>query len=196
MVTPTASAQTFCGSKTVADLVATGTALKWYTVATNGTALASITAIASGTYYVSQTVSGNESDRTSVSVTVTPQPTQPAIVDPWDNYVFNSTTCSWDYNVMAPTVLTNFNSFTVASTTPNFIINAPNSNSTGAITYTSSNPNVATINGTIIHIVAPGTTIITATQASDGNYMSNSISASMLSTTFCGYWGYVLHFPN
>ena len=95
-----------------------------------------------------------------------------------------------------PTVLTNFNSFTVSSSTPDFIINAPNSNSTGAITYTSSNPNVATINGTIIHIVAPGTTIITATQASDGNYMSNSISASMLSTTFCGYWGYVLHFPN
>ena len=196
LAAPTASAQTFCGSKTVADLVATGTDLKWYDVAINGSALASTTAIASGTYYVSQTVSGNESDRTSVSVTVTPQPTQPTIVNPWDNYVFNSTTCTWDYNVMAPTVLTNFNSFTVSSSTPDFIINAPNSNSTGAITYTSSNPNVATINGTIIHIVAPGTTIITATQASDGNYMSNSISASMLSTTFCGYWGYVLHFPN
>ena len=75
MVTPTASAQTFCGSKTVADLVATGTALKWYDVAINGSALASTTAIASGTYYVSQTVSGNESERTSVEVTVTPSTT-------------------------------------------------------------------------------------------------------------------------
>jgi Ig-like domain CHU_C associated len=70
-ITPTASAQTFLGSKTVADLVATGTDLKWYDVATNGTALASTTAIATGTYYVSQTLNSCESDRTSVSVTVT-----------------------------------------------------------------------------------------------------------------------------
>ena len=69
---PTASAQTFHGSKTVADLVATGTALKWYDVATNGTALASTTVIATGTYYVSQTLNSCESDRTPLSVTVTP----------------------------------------------------------------------------------------------------------------------------
>jgi hypothetical protein len=69
---PSASVQTFVGNKTVADLVATGTDLKWYDVATNGTALASTTAIATGTYYVSQTLNSCESDRTSVSVTVTP----------------------------------------------------------------------------------------------------------------------------
>ena len=68
---PTASAQTFCGSKTVADLVATGSNLKWYDVATNGTALASTTPLATGTYYVSQTVSGSESERTTVLVTIT-----------------------------------------------------------------------------------------------------------------------------
>jgi hypothetical protein len=67
---PTASAQTFIGSKTVADLVATGTDLKWYDVATNGTALASTTAIATGTYYVSQTLNSCEGDRASVSITV------------------------------------------------------------------------------------------------------------------------------
>ena len=69
---PSAVAQTLCGSKTVADLVATGTALKWYNVATNGSALASTTAIASGTYYVTQTLNSCESDRTSVAVTVNP----------------------------------------------------------------------------------------------------------------------------
>ena len=67
---PTASAQTFCGSKTVADLVATGTDLRWYDVATNGTALASTTAITTGTYYVTQTLNSSESARTSVAVTM------------------------------------------------------------------------------------------------------------------------------
>ncbi|MCF6130751.1 T9SS type A sorting domain-containing protein [Flavobacterium wongokense] len=67
---PTASAQTFCNSGTVANLVATGTALKWYNVATGGTALASTTALSTGTYYVSQTVNSLESSRTAVSVTV------------------------------------------------------------------------------------------------------------------------------
>jgi hypothetical protein len=67
---PTAAAQTFCGSKTVADLVATGTDLKWYDVATNGTPLTSTTAIASGTYFVTQTLNSCESDRTSVAVTL------------------------------------------------------------------------------------------------------------------------------
>ena len=69
---PTASAQTFIGSKTIADLVASGTDLKWYDVATNGTALTSTTAITTGTYYVSQTLNSCESARTSVAVTVTP----------------------------------------------------------------------------------------------------------------------------
>ena len=52
----TASAQTFCNSGTVANLVATGTSLKWYTTSTGGTALVSTTALATGTYYVSQTL--------------------------------------------------------------------------------------------------------------------------------------------
>jgi len=68
---PTASAQSFCSSATVADLVATGTSLNWYNVATGGTALTSSTALAAGIYYVSQTVSGCESTRTAVTVTIT-----------------------------------------------------------------------------------------------------------------------------
>jgi uncharacterized delta-60 repeat protein len=71
---PTASAQNFCSSATVADLVATGTALQWYTTLNNGSALASTTALATGIYYASQTLSGIESDRTAVSVTVNPLP--------------------------------------------------------------------------------------------------------------------------
>src|SRR4030095_6440372 len=71
---PTAtSPQTFCSntSPTVANLTATGTALQWYNAATGGSPLPGTTALVSGTYYVSQTVSGCESGRTPVTVTIT-----------------------------------------------------------------------------------------------------------------------------
>ncbi|OYU83996.1 MAG: hypothetical protein CFE24_08620 [Flavobacterium sp. BFFFF2] len=68
---PSAEAQTFCGSKTVADLVATGSALKWYADNTTTTALASTTALATGTYFVSQTLNACESSRASIAVTLT-----------------------------------------------------------------------------------------------------------------------------
>ncbi len=60
---PTGSAsQTFCSGSTVANLTATGTNIKWYSASTGGTALASTSALVSGTtYYASQTVSGCES---------------------------------------------------------------------------------------------------------------------------------------
>ncbi len=78
---PTASAQAFCDAATVADLEATGIDLKWYDVATGGTALADNTDLSTGTYYVSQTVSGVESDRTSVAVTINPSPVASGVVD-------------------------------------------------------------------------------------------------------------------
>ena len=67
---PSAAAQTFCTAGTVADLTATGTAVQWYAAATGGSALAGTTALATGDYYVSQTISGCESSRTMVAVTV------------------------------------------------------------------------------------------------------------------------------
>ena len=71
---PTGSAaQSFCtiDNPTVANLTATGTAIKWYSAATGGTALVSTTALATGTYYASQTVGTCESAlRFAVAVTV------------------------------------------------------------------------------------------------------------------------------
>ena len=67
---PTASAQTFCGPVTVASLVASGTAIKWYSVATGGTALAASTTLSTGNYFVSQTLNGCEGSRLQVAVTV------------------------------------------------------------------------------------------------------------------------------
>jgi hypothetical protein len=68
---PTGSAtQTFCGSATLAQLVVTGTGIKWYANSTGGSALAANTQLVAGTtYYASQTVSGCESSaRLAVTV--------------------------------------------------------------------------------------------------------------------------------
>jgi trimeric autotransporter adhesin len=74
-VLPTAtSPQNFCNSATVANLIATGNLLKWYNVASGGVALTNTTALISGTYYVSQTTSGCETARRSVTVNVTKIP--------------------------------------------------------------------------------------------------------------------------
>ena len=70
---PTASAQSFCSasSPTIASLTATGSNIQWYDASLNGNLLASGTALSTGNYYASQSVSGCESaTRTSISVTV------------------------------------------------------------------------------------------------------------------------------
>ena len=56
----------------VANLVATGTGIKWYAAATGGLPLASTVQLSSGTYYVSQAIGDCESGRNAISVTVTP----------------------------------------------------------------------------------------------------------------------------
>ncbi len=68
-----AASQSFCSNAnpTVANLVATGTSIKWYDAATGGAELASSTALANGTqYFASQTASGCES-ATRLDVTAT-----------------------------------------------------------------------------------------------------------------------------
>lgn len=68
---PTALAQSFCGNKTVADLVVTsGENIKWYDAATAGNLLALTTTLASTTYFASQTINGCESPRASAAVTI------------------------------------------------------------------------------------------------------------------------------
>src|SRR5690625_1642664 len=67
---PTASNQEFCENASVGDLVATGQDLNWYDVPTGGTSLNSSEEITSGTYYVSQTINGCESERIPVEVEI------------------------------------------------------------------------------------------------------------------------------
>ena len=82
----------------------------------------------------------------------------------------------------APT-LTNFNIPAKFFGDAPFAITPPTSNSTGAFTYTSSNPAVATISGSTITITGIGSSIITATQAAAGAYGSGSIAATFNVTT-------------
>lgn len=76
--------QDFCNAGTVANLIATGTAIKWYAAATGGTALLPTTALVNGTtYYASQTIDTCESTtRTALTanVNLVPAPTVPALV--------------------------------------------------------------------------------------------------------------------
>lgn len=62
---------------------------------------------------------------------------------------------------------------------PDFTGGATSLNTTQPIIYTSSNPLVATIAGSFIHITGAGTSDITASQASDGFYPAASITRTL-----------------
>jgi gliding motility-associated-like protein len=73
---PTGSSpQSFCSvtSPTLANIVITGTLIKWYAASSGGSALPNTTPLVTGTtYYASQTISGCESDtRLAIAVTLT-----------------------------------------------------------------------------------------------------------------------------
>jgi hypothetical protein len=81
---PTGTAsQSFCGSATLSQLVATGTNIKWYNAATGGTeypsSLWTLVGLQTGTtYYASQTVNGCESTtRFAVTAVINAIPTAP-----------------------------------------------------------------------------------------------------------------------
>jgi len=75
---------TYCQNVTATTLTATGTALKWYTTSSGGTALASApvpstTTTGSTSYYVSQTVGTTESPRAAIVVSITATPAAPTV---------------------------------------------------------------------------------------------------------------------
>ncbi|PKH67892.1 hypothetical protein CXF59_05260 [Flavobacterium sp. ALD4] len=60
-----------------------------------------------------------------------------------------------------------------------FTLIPPISNSTGLISYKSSNPNVASVSGSSISIISQGITVITASQAADVDNISGSIAENL-----------------
>jgi hypothetical protein len=100
---------------------------------------------------------------------------------------FGGTTVYYD-NVYfyTPAVLPTITGFTVPAKLVGaapFTLTAPTSNSTGAFTYTSSNPAVATISGTTVTVIGAGTSIITANQAAAGLYSAGN-ATSILAVTY------------
>jgi hypothetical protein len=84
-IQPTVADINYCQNDIALALTASGTALKWYTVSTAGTAstiapLPLTGTATSTTYYVSQTVNGVESDRIALVVTINPTPATPSAI--------------------------------------------------------------------------------------------------------------------
>lgn len=85
----------YCQSQTTIALTATGSNLKWYTVAINGTSSLTApvpTTASAGTtsHFVSQTVNNCESNRAQIDVIVTAKPALPGVTSPV-NYNENQT---------------------------------------------------------------------------------------------------------
>ncbi len=104
---PAATAFTYCVNSAAAQLTATGTGLLWYTAATGGsgvtTAPTPITTTAGVfNFYVSQTVSGCESNRTQIVVNIVSNPPAPVVSNPAP-YCQNSTA-----SALTGTALTGF----------------------------------------------------------------------------------------
>ena len=76
-------------------------------------------------------------------------------------------------------ILSNFNSQSKYFYDRSFTLIPPTSDSPGTFSYSSSATSVATINGSTVTFVGPGTTTITATQAPGGGYVSASIDATL-----------------
>ena len=74
---------------------------------------------------------------------------------------------------------TTFESITKSYFDGTFSITPPSSANTSPVILTSSDPSVATVNGTTITITGIGTTIITAQQAADENYNSTETSTTL-----------------
>jgi hypothetical protein len=100
-----------------------------------------------------------------------------AIQSDYQKYAEVSTTANFTVTEFEPPTLSAFTIPTKIIGDAPFVLTAPTSNSTGAFTYTSSNPLVATIIGTTVTIVSVGTTTITATQAANSPYDTASITA-------------------
>jgi len=193
---PTASNQTFCqiANATVANLVATGTSVKWYTQATGGTALASTTALTNGTYYASQTANSCESaSRAQITVTITATPAPTASNQTFceianatvANLAATGTSVKWYTQATGGTALASTTALTngtyYASQTVNSCESASRAQITVTITATpaptASNQTFCEIaNATVANLAATGTSVKWYTQATGGTALASTIA--------------------
>ncbi len=97
----------------------------------------------------------------------------------YQKYAEVSTTANFSVTEFEPATLGVFSvPLKFIGDTP-FLLTAPTSNSIGTFTYTSSNPSVATVSGSMVTILSVGTTTITATQEKSNPYDTASVSATL-----------------
>ncbi|MCR6638349.1 MAG: glycosyl hydrolase family 8 [Sporocytophaga sp.] len=123
----------YCQGATASALTATGTSLKWYTQATEGTSSStaptpSTNSTGTQTYYVSQTTNGCESSRASITVTVS-QATVPTVTSPI-NYCQGATASALTATGISLKWYTQVTGGTSSTTAP-----TPSTTSTGTQTY-------------------------------------------------------------
>lgn len=99
----------------------------------------------------------------------------------------NNNTYSASINVIKPApTLSNFQIPTTIIAHMTIQLVPPDSNSTGAFSYTSSDTNVATINGDIVSILqTTGQSIITAIQTETSLFTSGTITAILYASNYC-----------
>lgn len=93
-------------------------------------------------------------------------------------YAAGTATATLTVHPIAPTIVALL-SISKESSDPPFLLSDPESNSSGAFTFTSTNAAVATVSGRTVTIVGAGTTTIVSTQAAHGNYTSGSGSTTL-----------------
>lgn len=81
-------------------------------------------------------------------------------------------------SLIAP-VLSNFANISKTFGDADFTLTAPTSSSTGSITYSSSDTDVATVDGNTVTIIGVGTTTITASQSGTGDYLAGDIELEL-----------------
>jgi hypothetical protein len=97
----------------------------------------------------------------------------------YQKYSAASTTASFKVTEFEPATLGSFTIPTKNLGDAPFQLTAPTSNSSGAFTFSSSNPSVASVSGSTVTILTTGSTIITATQATKSPYEGASISTNL-----------------
>ncbi len=194
--------QTFCGTATVADLTATGTSLKWYTTATGGTPLTASTALAIGSYYVSQTTASCESTRTLIFVNINPIPAAPAsnsqsfcnsatVAD----LTASGTTLKWYPTATGGTVLPT----TTALATGNYYVSQTTSNCESARTMVAVTVNTVAaptgsanqtfvIGATISNLLVTGTSVVWFATLADANANVNPLANTTVMTNNATYY--------
>jgi hypothetical protein len=140
------------------------------------------TTLCSDAVYSTPIILGSRTDHlTSLNGWISEFITFPSVLSTADRKIIEHNQAAY-YGItltgMSPTI-TGFDDLTKTFYDANFTLNTPVSSSTGAFTYTSSDPLVATISGNIVTIVGPGSTTITATQAADGTYSTGTVTATL-----------------